>query len=205
MSLTDRIDRALAGCAAARRRQRDEQIARGAKVELCEHRATLRKAKRLTPAKIAEGIARDHVKRDPQHYAKVSGKQRGLKAPRIALLMRLGKVRVYLVNATAVRKMTRQEPMAADFTMGTNFAVWNSIVPINELWISDELGPPRDPLELRLTSLHESHETRRMTRDGLSYDDAHNEALKLEEKYRAAKGRGLMAALRREAQAWGRR
>jgi ElaB/YqjD/DUF883 family membrane-anchored ribosome-binding protein len=206
VSLESRIDRVLAGLATERRqaaaREREEQVRRGAREELKEHRKTFKRIKRgkLTVAEAAAAVARDHVRKDPLHYVKSPAKpQRGLKAPRLKLLGRWGKIKVYLVNATAVRKMTRQNPNAPDFTMGTNCAVWH------EVWISDELGPPRPPLELQLTLLHELAETRRMLRDGLTYDDAHNESLALEDRYRKAHGRGLAAELRRERTRWTRR
>jgi hypothetical protein len=184
------------------------QLRAGTKEEM-EHAATIKKIKanpKIPVKKAAELIARDQLRKDPHVYdaAVETKKQRGLKAPRIKLLMRLGKIRVYLVNATAVRKMTDKNPDAPDYTMASHWGVWPTIVSRNEIWVSDELGPPRDPLEMRLTILHESAEARRMTRDGLSYDDAHDESLVLEDKYRRAKGRGLLAALKREAQLWGR-
>ena len=137
---------------------------------------------------------------------KPAGKKRhaapALKAPRLRLLMHLGRIRVYLVNATAVRKMTDKNPNAVDYTMASHWGVWPTIVSKNEIWVSDELGPPRNPLEMNLTILHEAAEARRMLKDKLSYDDAHDESLALEDKYRKANGRGLMAALRAEARRW---
>jgi len=129
---------------------------------------------------------------------KPAGKKRhaapALKAPRLRLLGTRGKLRIYLVDATAVRKMTDKNPNAPDFTMGTNDAVWRNVTGPNEVWVADELGP----LERKLTMLHEMLERRRMKRDGLSYDDAHDEALAAENRYRQANGRGLDAALRKE-------
>lgn len=118
----------------------------------------------------------------------------GLKAPRLRLLGRRGKLRIYLVDATAVRKLTHLNPNAPDFTMGTGDQVWENVTGPWEIWIADELGP----LERRLTMLHEMVERRLMKRRGLTYDAAHEQALAREDYYRQRDGRGLDAALRRE-------
>ena len=208
MTLLSRINRALRTVHHPKRRA---ALREGIKTEL-EHSATVQWIKRHPKATVvdaAKRIASDHISERPDYYdalAVVEGKvkrKKGLKAPRIKLLMKLGWVRVYLVDATAVRKMKSISSNAADFTMGTNWAVWN--LPKGELWISDEIGPPRDPLEMRLTTLHESAETRRMVYRGMSYDNAHDMSLALEEKYRKAKGRGLKAALKNEARLWNKR
>ena len=181
-------------------------LARGTRAEM-EHAKTLRKIKRpeVTVREAAQEIAKDHLKEDPAYYEKLEAveslpkkEDKRLKSPRLKLLGRRGKLRIYLVDATAVRGMTDKNPNAPDFTMGTGDQVWRETTGPWEVWISDELGPPRDPLELRLTMLHEMTERRLMLRDGMSYDEAHGKALALEDKYRKINGRGLKAALARE-------
>lgn len=211
MSLQGQIDRALAGLHASRKlskSQKREQLRRGTREEM-EHAKTIKKIKRNPKMPIKEAatrIAKDHLKDDPHYYSNLKAMekavkdlkpQHGLRPPRLKFLGRHGRVKVYLVDATAVRKMTNVNPAVPDFTMGSNGAVWPRPVGRDEIWISDELGPPRDPLELRLTWIHEALEMRRMQRDGLDYDAAHDESLAVEEKYRKVHGRGLMAAIRR--------
>lgn len=212
MSLEKQIDKAL-GTKGTRIDRALAALREGTRAEM-EHAKTVKWIKKHPKAPlrhVAGRIAKDHLREDPDYYEKLAvleGKvkrQKGLKSPRIKLFMKLGWVRVYLVNATAVREMKKKEPNAADFTMGTNWAVWGSLVPKGELWVSDEIGPPRDPLECMLTTLHESAETRRMIYRGLSYDDAHDLSLALEEKYRKVKGRGLKAALKNEGRLWNKR
>ena len=131
-----------------------------------------------------------------QREARAAHRRAKLAPPRLKLLLRRGKLKVYLVNATAVRKMTRANPNAPDFTMGTGDQVWPEVTGRNEIWISDELLTR--PHEMKATMLHEMTERRRMLRDGLSYDEAHAEALAVENHYRQARWAGLDAALRRE-------
>lgn len=135
--------------------------------------------------------------REPRASARTLPAKRpraGLKPPRLRLLGRRGRLRIYLVDATAVRKMTHILPEAPDFTMGTGDQVWRKLTGPNEIWISDELKP----LERKLTWLHEATERRLMKTRGLTYDEAHEEALKVEDYYRQRDGRGLAAALRKE-------
>lgn len=221
MSLTDRINRALAGLLTDRqptRKEREAQLAKGIREEM-EHAATIKRVKRnpdMPVREVAKAIAKDHIKEDPRYYDKLEVVDKAtkevkqemrrtkrapkLKPPRIKLLGMAGKTPIYRVNATMVRTMKSISENCEDFTMGTNSAVWD--LPGSEVWVSDELGPPRDPMEENLTILHELHEMRRMLNDGLSYDEAHNESLAIEGKYRTANGRGLMAALANEKRRW---
>ena len=112
----------------------------------------------------------------------------GLKPPRLRLLGRRGKLRIYLVDSTKARLLY------ADWTMGGHDRVYRDFIPHNEVWIADELGP----FERNLTMLHELVERRLMVRKKLDYDTAHEQATAIESRYRHARGRGLDAALRRE-------
>jgi hypothetical protein len=127
-----------------------------------------------------------------------SGKRRHapskLKPPRIKLLGRRGKLRIYLVATTPTKRIY------PDWTEGGHDRVY-AFIPSDEVWISDNLPP----LEIRLTTLHELRERRRMgvlMRGGMShanaYDKAHDESLAVEDKYRKANGRGLLKALNAE-------
>jgi hypothetical protein len=210
MSLQGQIDRALAGLHADRKqskRQKREQLRRGTREEM-EHAKTIKRIKRnpkMLVKKAAEAIAKDHLRDDPNYYTKLkavekvgrgTGKKSKLKPPRLRLLKRVGRLRVYLVDATAVRKMTNKNPGAPDYTMGTGDQVWKNITGPWEIWISDELLVR--PMELKSTMLHEMMERRLMLRGGLSYDDAHDKALAREDYFRQRDWRGLDAALRRE-------
>lgn len=113
--------------------------------------------------------------------------KRGLKSPRIRLLGTRGKLRIYLVNATAVRLLS------PDFTMGDHHEHNPTVLPKNEVWIASELGK----FERDLTLYHELVERRLMLR-GMPYGLAHDHATKVESAFRAAKGRGLAAALKAE-------
>jgi hypothetical protein len=202
---TESINRALAGIAAERRRlskaQREAQVQKGAREELREHGQTIRRLKRnpkMPVREVARSIAKEHIAKNPEHYSLEPNLKRthGLKPPRIRLLARRGRLRVYLVDATAVRKMTDKNPEAGDFTMGSGDQVQGAMTGAWQVWISDELVTR--PMELKSTMLHEMLERRRMLRDGLSYDAAHAEALAAEDYYRQRGWRGLDAALRKE-------
>ena len=219
MSLTDRINRALTGLLSDHpptRREVEAQLRKGVREEM-EHAATIKRVKRnpqMPVRAVAEAIAKDHIKEDPRYYDKLAAVDKAtkevkqemrrakrlpkLKPPRIKLLGRRGKLKIYLVDATYVRGMTDKNPNAPDFTMGTGDQVWPEVTGPWEVWVSDELGPPRDSLEMHLTMIHEMTERRLMLRDGLSYDEAHEHALAVEDKYRKANGRGLKQALQRE-------
>jgi hypothetical protein len=111
-----------------------------------------------------------------------------LKAPRLRLLWRRGKLRIYEVDGLAVRKLE------IAFTMGGHDLVYPGLVPRNEVWIDNALGP----LDQKYTTLHELHERRLMKTRGMGYDEAHESANAIESRYRKANGRGLDAALRKE-------
>jgi len=123
---------------------------------------------------------------------KPAGKKRhaapALKAPRLRLLGTRGKLRIYEVDGLAVRKKE------IAYTMGGHDLVYPGLVPRNEVWIDNALGK----LDQDYTTLHELHERRLMATKGMDYDDAHEYANAIEQKYRKANGRGLAAALRLE-------
>lgn len=194
MSLQGQIDRALAGLQTARkhvvRTEREKQIRKGTREEMREHAATIRRVKRnpkMPARKVAEGIAREHVSKNLYHYEQSPKKQPGLKSPRIKLLGRRGKLRIYLVATTPTKRIY------VDWTEGGHDHVYK-FIPKNEVWISDDLPP----MEILLTTLHELTERRLMSTRGMDYDAAHDESLKREDKYRKANGRGLKQALVRE-------
>ena len=113
--------------------------------------------------------------------------KRGLKSPRIRLLGTRGKLRIYLVNATAVRLLS------PDFCMGDHSEHNPMVLPKNEVWIANELGP----FERSLTLYHELVE-RRLMLNGMPYGLAHDHATKVEAAFRRARGRGLAATLKKE-------
>jgi hypothetical protein len=178
------------------------QLKKGIAVE-SEHAATVKKIQRnpQMPAKKAAAlIAKDHLREDPAYYEKLevveekTKRTPGLKPPRLKLLGRRGKLRIYLVATTPTKRIY------VDWTEGGHDVVYD-FIPKYEVWISDNLPP----LEILLTQIHELRERRRMIelmREGMSradaYDKAHDESLAVEDKYRKAGGRGLKAALARE-------
>jgi hypothetical protein len=84
------------------------------------------------------------------------------------------KLNVFLVNGTAVRDYYK-----TDFVEGGHGYVYD-FVPINEIWIEDEV-----PMNERiLILLHELYERYLMKYKGFDYLKAHNAASKLEWKYR---------------------
>jgi hypothetical protein len=208
MSLQSQIDRALVGLKSARemsKKQKREQLHRGTREEM-EHSKTIKKIKRnpkLSIKEIASLIAKDHLREDPNYYSKLKAvekigkdwqQQPNLKWPRIRLLARRGRLRIYLVHATSVRKMKHRNSNAPDYTMGTGDQVWEDMTGPYEIWISEELDIP----ERKATMLHEMTERRLMIRFGMSYDDAHDKALAREDYFRQREWRGLDAALMRE-------
>lgn len=212
MSLEAQLERVLASLRSQAPRRQRAPLRDGTRAEM-EHAKTIKRIRRnpkMPVREAAELIARDHLKEDPAYYEKIKALKeprhtKKLRSPRLRLLRRIAKIKVYLVSATAVRAMTHKLPSAPDYTMGSHWGVWPEIIPRNEIWIADELGPPRDPLELNLTTLHEAAEVRRMLKDGLTYEDAHEESLQLEDYYRKRGGRGLLAAIRAESAKWRRR
>jgi len=202
MKLEQQIDKALGTKKTGRIDRALEALRKGTRAEM-EHAKTVKWLKKhpKAPLKhVAGRIAKDHLREDPHYYDRleVLEKKRGPgkppKSPRIKLLTRRGKLRVYLVDGTKVRKLTHLNPDSPDFTMGTGDQVWENVTGPWEVWISDELGP----LEQKLTMLHEMTERRLMKRQGMSYDDAHDVALGREDKYRKAGGKGLVQALAKE-------
>jgi hypothetical protein len=85
---------------------------------------------------------------------------------------RVGKLKVILVNGTAVRVKD------VSFTMGGHNLVY-SYVPKGEIWIADELSE----YDRKCTLLHEFVEVRWMAQ-GMKYDDAHIRANSIEGKAR---------------------
>ena len=195
---TESINRALAGIAAEKRRlsraQREAQVQKGAREELREHAATFKRIKRgkLTVTEAAAAVARDHVRKDPAHYerleaVKIPKRTKGLKSPRLKLLMKYGKLRVYIVDSNAARKLH------GDFTGGGHSRVYASFIKKpHEVWIAEELfGIERD-----LYTLHELNEYTLMG-GGMDYEEAHDLSTALEQGYRKTGGKGLKAAVQK--------
>lgn len=76
---------------------------------------------------------------------------------------RVGKIRVYLVNGSFVRKN-----YLTDYTMGGHHWVY-SWIPDCEIWLDDM----QNSFEIKYTLLHELAEIRGMLM-GLSYEEAHS-------------------------------
>jgi hypothetical protein len=205
MTLEHRINKALRNIHDPERRALYRE---GIKEEL-EHSKTIRWAQKhpkATAVEVAKKIVTDHVDKDKKHYKKWKAVEEAtakphhkLKSPRVKLIGRRGKIRIYRVDDTKARKLY------SDWTMGGHSLCYPDMVAKNEVWIAGELGPPRPPLEEQLTMLHELREMRRMGElmtEGMSradaYDKAHDESLVVEEKFRKAGGRGLKQALGRE-------
>jgi hypothetical protein len=202
MTLESRINKVL-------RRVKDPKKRKALKEgirEEREHSKTIRWVKSHPEASIDEAlkrIASDHIKEAPDYYDKLKGIEnkpsRKLKLPRVKLIGRRGKVRIYRVDDTQARKLY------TDWTSGGHALCYPTMVEKNEVWIARELGPPRPQLEEQLCMIHELREMRRMgelMKQGMSradaYDKAHDESLLVEDKYRKAGGRGLKQALARE-------
>lgn len=80
----------------------------------------------------------------------------------------------HLINADAVRNQYK-----VDFALGGNHGVYDW-VPDKEIWLDAAIHPN----ELPFIALHEFFERSRMLNDKLNYDDAHEEASKIEWKAR---------------------
>jgi hypothetical protein len=87
-------------------------------------------------------------------------------------------VQVWIVDGQAVRTLFK-----VDFTEGAHHYV-DSFVPPGEVWIEDQT----DPAEHDLLLLHELTERRLMKQERMGYDEAHEEASRVE--YAARKEQG---------------
>jgi hypothetical protein len=134
----------------------------------------------------AAGTVRPRPMRPPGHR-KTSGRT-APGAPRLKLIGTRGKLRIYLVDGLATRKIDIR------WTMGGSDAVYPEFIPTNEVWVESSLGK----MDRAYTLLHELIERRLMRTKRMVYDVAHEHANKIESHYRARNGRGLFAALRKE-------
>jgi len=89
----------------------------------------------------------------------------------------LGRHQVWIVDGRGVRD--RFDP---NFTQGGHGLRYR-FIPRREIWLDDAIAER----ELEATLAHEAHELRLM-RDGMSYNEAHEHALALERRVRAALG-----------------
>jgi hypothetical protein len=209
MTLEHRINKVLRKVKVPAKRK---ALREGIRAEM-EHAKTIRWVKKNPEKSVDEAlkrIAQDHIAEAPDYYQRLKAVEETkkkahhkLKSPRIKLIGRRGKVRIYRIDDTQVRKLY------TDWTMGGHSNCYplgqGGFIPHNEVWIAGELGPPQPPLEEQLTMLHELREMRRMgelmkqgTSRADSYDTAHDESLAIEDKFRKAGGRGLKQALARE-------
>lgn len=208
MTLEHRINKVLRKVKVPAKRK---ALKEGIKAER-EHSKTIRWVKKNPEKSVDEAlkrIAQDHLAESPDYYKRLKAVEETkkkahhkLKSPRIKLIGRRGKVRIYRIDDTKVRKIY------SDWTMGGHSICYGGdqgFIPHNEVWIAGELGPPQPPLEEMLTMIHELREMRRMgelMKGGMSradaYDKAHDESLVVEDKFRKAGGRGLKQALGRE-------
>lgn len=92
------------------------------------------------------------------------------------------RLQVWEVNGRVIR-----EHVDADFVSGGNPQRY-SYEPENEIWV--ERGTPKS--EIRAVTLHEVHEGMSMER-GMSYNDAHDLALKVENRFRKSKKKGRVS------------
>ena len=192
MTLESRINKALSTIKQPKRRA---AMREGIKEEL-EHGKTVRWLKKHPKATVVEAakkIAQDHLQEDPQHYDRMplSSKAKrpaGLKAPRVKLLGRRGKLRIYLVDGKWVR-----EHKHIDFVHGGHDVVYPDFVDPWEVWLDDTLLKNEIPYVM----WHELYERRRMSRDGLDYNTAHDLASKYELEWRHGK-KGFKQALAKE-------
>jgi hypothetical protein len=88
-------------------------------------------------------------------------------------------------------------PNAIDFVEGDNYEHNPKLVPKGELWINDEVKPNCRKYIL----LHEAIECRRMRNKGISYDEAHIYADKLELAWRQYDLRELISEVDRRKRA----
>jgi hypothetical protein len=85
------------------------------------------------------------------------------------------KIDIYLVNGTVIR-----DNIDPDYTEGGHGYIYPNYIPENEIWI-DMI---QDEKDLYSSIEHEIHERIDMKFKKLSYDEAHDNALKWEEKIR---------------------
>ena len=170
------------------------QVKKGIAEELEEHAKTIKRIQRsprMPVRKAAALIVKDHLRKHPAAYdrmeaVEVPKRGKGLKAPRLKLLTRSGRLRVWLVDSHAVRKVH------GDWTMGGHHRVYPDFIPPNEVWIAEEVFDP----ERQLCTLHELNEYALMG-GGMGYDEAHDLSTALEQKFRKGGMRGLAAAVRK--------
>ncbi len=84
-------------------------------------------------------------------------------------------VKIYDIDGTYVR-----DNIYTDYTMGGHELVYPEFIPKNEIWIDKDMNPA----DKEYTIKHEIFERSRMS-EGLTYEKAHEEATKYEEKLRA--------------------
>ena len=99
-----------------------------------------------------------------------------LAAARVNPLGKLGQFTVYTVNGRYIR-----EHLDLDFVSGGNPARYGYI-PDLELWVGQDM----DTSEWATIALHEYAEARLMTDEGLSHEEAHDQALLIEGEFRKA-------------------
>ena len=193
MSLGTRIKR-------LRRRLRlSERLREGQREEL-EHAKTIRHIKRNPKIAVKDAaalIAEDHIVQSPDYYktlktaeelAAATKRKKQLKHPRIKLLGRRGRLRIYLVDGKWIR-----EHKHIDYVHGGHDVVYPGFVPAWEVWIDNTLMPN----EIPYVTWHELFERRMMSKHGWDYNKAHDEASRRELEWRHGK-RGFKAALRAE-------
>ena len=111
-----------------------------------------------------------------------------LQPPRLKLLGRRGRLKIWLVDGKWVR-----ENMHIDYVHGGHDAVYRWITGGPQVWMDDTLEKSEFPYVL----WHELFERRMMSKHGWSYNRAHDEASRRELEWRHGK-RGFRQALKAE-------
>ncbi|MFA5999861.1 MAG: hypothetical protein WC783_02680 [Candidatus Paceibacterota bacterium] len=106
--------------------------------------------------------------------------QKNTKDVHIKLIKKYKDIEIWLVDGEVVR-----DEYDINFTEGGHDLVYDYI-PYNEIWIDNSLIKS----EIPVTILHEIYE-RELMSNGYSYDDAHDEALKLEQEQRQTSNSNL--------------